>query len=106
MSCLNARWITPSEAAAAPRRLLEIIERAAVHLCSGRGEGGGRGIRASEPDDLMARADELGNDGRADPARRAGDEYAHEKTSSWSAVLSADLLLGRRDVSCCHQPST
>ena len=42
---------------------VQIIEGAAVHLCSGRGEGIGRGIRASEPDDLMAGADELGNDG-------------------------------------------
>ena len=80
-SCLNARWITPSDAAAALAQAVEIIERAAVHLCSGGGEGSGRGIRASEPDDLMARAEELGDDGGADPAGRAGDEYAHEKTS-------------------------
>jgi hypothetical protein len=29
----------------------------------------------------MAGADELGNDGGADPAGRAGDENTHEKTS-------------------------
>jgi hypothetical protein len=45
----------------------------------GRGEGGGRGVRAGKPDDLMARADELGHDGGADPARRAGNENTHEK---------------------------
>jgi len=61
---------------------VEIIESAAPDLCSRGGEGIGRGIRASEPDDLMARAEELGNDGGADPAGRSGDEYTHEKTSS------------------------
>ena len=66
---------------------VEIIERAAVHLCPGRGEGGGRGIRAGQPDDLMARADELGNDGGADPAGRAGDENTHEKPPGEPAVL-------------------
>jgi hypothetical protein len=65
---------------AAPQAL-EIIEGAATHLCAGRGEGGGRGIRAGEPGDLMARADQLGDDGGADPAGRAGDENAHEETS-------------------------
>jgi hypothetical protein len=63
------------------RQAVEIVKSAAVHLRSGRGEGSGRGIRAAEPNDLMARAEELGNDGGADPAGRTGDEYAHEKTS-------------------------
>src|ERR1019366_5175635 len=57
----------------------EVIEGAAMHLCPGGGEGGGRGVRAAETGDLMARADELGYDGGADPAGRAGDEYTHEK---------------------------
>ena len=52
-----------------------------MHLRPGGGEGSGRGIRAGEPGDLMAGADELGNDGGADPAGRAGDENAHEKPS-------------------------
>jgi hypothetical protein len=39
----------------------------------------------------MARADELGYDGGADPAGRAGDENAHEKTSRWSSVLGTDV---------------
>ena len=82
MSCLNARWITPSDAAAALRRLSRSSRRAAVHLRPSGGEGSGRGIRAGQPDDLMAGADELGNDGGADPAGRAGDEYTHERTSS------------------------
>ena len=78
MSCLNARWITPSDAAAALAQDVEIVEGAALHLGSGGGEGGGRGVRAGEPDDLMAGADQLGNDGGADPAGRAGDEDTHE----------------------------
>jgi len=60
---------------------VEIINGAAKHLGPGGGEGRGRGIRAGEPCDPMARGDELGNDGGADPAGRAGDEHAHEKTS-------------------------
>ena len=85
-SCLKARWITPSEAAAAAAQAVEIIERAAMDLCPGGVEGSGRGIRASQADDLMAGADELGNDGGADPAGRAGDEDAHEKNLQWWTV--------------------
>src|ERR1700682_1231343 len=60
---------------------VEVVNSAAMHLYPSGGERSGRGIRASHPDNLMARADELGNDGRSDPAGRAGDEYAHEMTS-------------------------
>src|ERR1035441_6588098 len=38
---------------------VEVVEGAAMHRCPGRGERSGRGIRASQPDDLMARTDEL-----------------------------------------------
>ncbi len=58
---------------------VEVVKCAAVHVCSGGGEGSRRGIRAGEPDDLMARAQELGNDGGTNPAGRAGDEDTHEK---------------------------
>ncbi len=61
----------------------------------------------------MARADELGNDGGADPAGRAGDEYAHEKPPVESTVFGEDIALRRpmsvtairvaRDVSHCHR---
>ena len=81
MSCLNARWITPSDVGSGTAQGVEVVERAAMHLRPGGGEGSGRGVRAGQPDDLMAGADELGNDGGADPAGRSGDEYAHEKTS-------------------------
>jgi hypothetical protein len=60
-------------------QVIEIIERAAIYLCPGGAKGSGRGIGARQPDDLMAGTDELGNDGGADPAGRAGDEYTHEK---------------------------
>src|SRR5262249_34114428 len=60
---------------------VEIIKSAGIHLCPGRGEGGGRGIRAGEPDDVMAHADEFRNEGGADPAGRAGDKHTHGTTS-------------------------
>jgi hypothetical protein len=73
---------------------VEIIKSAATHLCPGSGERIGRGIRAGEADDLMARADELGNDGGADPAGRAGYENTHEKTSWWWMVLGTRFAQG------------
>ena len=57
---------------------LEVVEAAAVDLGAGRGERVGRGVGAGEPDDLVARVDQLGDDGGADPAAGAGDEHAHE----------------------------
>ena len=36
MSCLNARWITPSDAAAASAQDVEIVEGAAPHLARRR----------------------------------------------------------------------
>ena len=70
---------------------VEVVEGAAMHLGPGGGEGGGRGIGAGEPDDLMARADELGDDGGADPAGRAGDEDTHERTSRGRCQLLSSL---------------
>src|SRR5262249_2904539 len=52
------------------------------------GDGCGRGIRPGEPEDLMARADEFGDDGRADPAGCAGDENPHENLLMSVAVIS------------------
>jgi hypothetical protein len=56
---------------------IEVVERAALHLCPGGNEGGGGGLRASQPHDLVPRADELRDDGGADPAGRPGDENTH-----------------------------
>jgi hypothetical protein len=57
----------------------EVVDGAALHLRAGGGEEGGGGIGAGEADDLMACAEQLGDDGGADPAGRAGDEQTHER---------------------------
>jgi hypothetical protein len=77
MSTSNARWITPSDAAAHRAQAAEIVKIAAKYPGPGLGEGSGRGGRAGEAGELMARADELGNKGGADPAGRASDKNAH-----------------------------
>ena len=60
---------------------VEVVESAALHRCPGGSDGSGRGIRASESDDLMTCIDEFGNDGGTDPAGRSSDKNAHENTS-------------------------
>jgi hypothetical protein len=54
-----------------------IVKIAAMYPDPGLGEGSGRGVRAGEAGDLMARTDELGNKGGADPAGSASDKNAH-----------------------------
>jgi hypothetical protein len=54
-----------------------IVKIAAMYPDPGLGEGGGRGVRAGEAGDLVARTDELGNKGGADPAGRASDKNTH-----------------------------
>jgi hypothetical protein len=60
---------------------VEVVEGAALHLRPGVGDDGGRGVRAGQRHHLVARVDEPRNDGGADPAGRARDEYPHEVTS-------------------------
>ena len=68
---------------------VEIIEAAAPHLCPGRGERIGRGIRASEPDDLMARAESSRT--TAEPIRPdAPVTNTRMRKPPVMAVLSAD----------------
>jgi hypothetical protein len=67
---------------------VEVVQRAAVDLRPGGGDRGGRGIRAGEPEDLMARPDQLGDDGGADEAGRAGEENTHERSPMSVAVIS------------------
>src|ERR1700716_1361386 len=84
-----------------------------MHLRPGGGQGIGRGIRASQPEDRMARPDELGNDGGADGARRTGDENAHEKPPVGGLSRATGRARGRAmsvavitlapDVSRCHR---
>ena len=67
-------------------------------------ESRGRGVGAREPDDLMSRAEKFGDDGRADPAGRTGNEDAHGKhLQNWSAAPAAS---GAADVSRCHHCTT
>jgi hypothetical protein len=60
---------------------VEIVESAVLHLGTRGAQRRGRCFRPSEPDDLVAAAEELGNDGGADPTGRAGDENPHGGTS-------------------------
>jgi hypothetical protein len=62
---------------------VQVVQVAAAYPRPGRGERGGRGLRAGEPGDLVAGADEFGHDGGADPAGRAGDEDMHENPSRY-----------------------
>ena len=91
---------------------VEIVERAATHLRPGGGERGGRVIRAGEPDHLMPRADQFGNDRGADPAGCAGDENTHENLQVGAALdtgsvrertMSVTAITIAKDVSHCHQ---
>ena len=92
---------------------VEVIDGAALHLRPGPGERSGRGVRAGEPGDLMTRADQLGNDGGADPAGRAGNEYAHEKPPGCrpsqtqeahpDEPMSVTVISVACDVSRCHR---
>ena len=56
---------------------VEVVEGAADDLRAGRAQRVRGGVGAGEPDDRVARAEELGNQGGADPAAGPGDEYAH-----------------------------
>ena len=76
---LNARWITPSDAAAAARRLSRSSRVPRCTSAPAAASAAADGIGAGQPRDLVPRADELGDDGRADPAGRASDENPHEK---------------------------
>ena len=56
-----------------------VVQVAAQDLRAPVGDGLGRGVRACQPDNLVTGTDELGDDGRADPAGSAGDEDAHRR---------------------------
>jgi hypothetical protein len=71
---------------------VEVVEGTAVHLGSGGGHGGRRRLRASEPEDLVAGADELGNDGGADEAGRAGETNAQREVLFAGSAALQDLL--------------
>jgi len=56
---------------------VDVVEGAAAHPRSRRGQGAGRGVGPGEAGDLVPGLDELGNDGGPDPAGRSGNEDAH-----------------------------
>jgi hypothetical protein len=56
---------------------VEVIERTALYIGSGRSEGCGSRIRTSETEHLMARADEFWNDRRAKETCRPRDKNTH-----------------------------
>ena len=56
---------------------LEVIERTALHIGSCRSKGRGSRIRTSQPEHLMARADEFRNDCGANKACSSRDKDSH-----------------------------
>ena len=60
--------MTPSASAAAVAQRVEVVEVAAENLGAHRGDGLGGGVGAGQADDLMAVAEELGDDGGGDVA--------------------------------------
>ena len=75
-SCLNAVWITPSDAAAplpSASRSSRVPRCAAAPRC----ERGGGLVGAGEADDLVTGLEELAGEGRPDVAGRAGEEDTH-----------------------------
>ena len=56
---------------------VEVVDRAAQHLGAERVDGRGRLVGAGQTDHLVAGGEELGDDGGADEAGRAGDEDTH-----------------------------
>lgn len=73
---------------------VDVVEVAAVHLRPGCRERNGSLLGASQPDDMVASLNELGNQGGSDVSGRSGDEDAHSKS------------LPSSDVSCCHHSTT
>jgi hypothetical protein len=61
---------------------VDIVEGAALHRSARRLDRGGGLIAAGKSDDLMAGLQELWDDGRANVARRAGNEDTHVELRS------------------------
>jgi hypothetical protein len=71
---------------------VEVLERAAMDLRAGRLDRGGRGVGAGQPDDLMAGADQLGDDGGTDEAGRTGDKNTRGRTALSSVSKRSSTL--------------
>jgi hypothetical protein len=61
---------------------VQVVQVAAEYFGSRGGDGGGRGSRPGEPEDLVTGAEKFGDYGRANPAGRSRDEYTHEGLSA------------------------
>ena len=59
-----------------------VVDVAALNDGAGRFQPLRRGLGAGQADHLVAGTEQLGDDGRADPARCAGDEDSHGGTSA------------------------
>ena len=62
----------------ASSQAVEVLEIAAVHKGSSGGDRRGGRVRTGEAAHLVARGDEIPNDGRTDKATRAGNENTHQ----------------------------
>ena len=76
-SCWKARWITPSESAAALARPSGSSTSPSDDERPGRFQPLRRCFGAGQADHLVAGAEQLGHDGRTDPTRCAGNEDLH-----------------------------
>jgi len=91
---------------------VKIADIAATNFGAGGGDGAGGRVGASEAEDRVIGGEQLGHDGRADPAGRAGDEYAQGiPPSRWRdrrdpAQKANAMRWTRKDVSYCRQAST
>jgi hypothetical protein len=73
---------------------VEVVQIAAQNVGAEARDRCGRGVRPGEADDLLSGFEKLGDDGRTDPSRCSGDEYAHENrhrsTAPQGEVMSLD----------------
>ncbi len=58
-----------------------VVDVALLNNGSGRFQPLRRGLEAGQANHIVSGTEQLGNDGRADPARCAGDEESHDGTS-------------------------
>ncbi len=69
---------------------VEVVEGAAVHAGPGRRDRPGGLLGPDHAGDLVARVEQVPDDGGTDEPGRAGDEYTHE-----SALLGTKRMGGR-----------
>ena len=80
---------------------VRVVEVASLDDGAGRFQPLRRCLGAGQADHLVAGPQQFGHDGRADPARCAGDKYSHGGTSHVRDVSNCHQ--SRRDVSDCQR---